>query len=265
MLFSEPPRSQVDVDFSIFGFPVRVSVWFWVVMAALGWEHTLIGQTSADRIKLMLSWILAAFLSILIHELGHAFMSRRFGMTSRIVLHHAGGVAISSGTRNPREQIAISLAGPFAQLAAAFVLMLFIAVSGAQIPVPGFVANLLFLPIDQPPIQNEMARWFAIDFLLVSIFWAVFNLFPIHPLDGGQISRQLFIMFDRSTPIRNSLILSIITCAILALLNRGSLMMMMFIYFGILNYLEMQGGMPGRGGYGGGGFRGGYGGRGRGW
>ena len=80
MFLGDPQRTQADLNFSLFGFPVRVSPFFWSVAAILGWG--LVREP-----KLFFLFILAAFLSILIHELGHAFAFRRFGTSARIVLY----------------------------------------------------------------------------------------------------------------------------------------------------------------------------------
>ena len=77
----------------------------------------------------LLIWVLVVFLSIFIHEMGHALAYRQFGTSCRIILYHMGGLAvadsyqspwqISSRRRDPRQDVMISLAGPLMQLGAA--------------------------------------------------------------------------------------------------------------------------------------------------
>ena len=74
----------------------------------------------------MLIFAIVVFVSILVHELGHALAFRRYGTASRIVLYHFGGLAIPeespwgesqwrlSDDRPERNEIVISLAGPVA-------------------------------------------------------------------------------------------------------------------------------------------------------
>jgi membrane-associated protease RseP (regulator of RpoE activity) len=91
--------------------------------------------------------------------------------------------------------------------------------------------------------------------LVINIFWGVINLFPVYPLDGGQIARELFQMFSYDG-VRQSLWLSLVTAGGLALLGfyLGSMFMgIMFAYFGFMNWQMLNshdGG--GFGGYGGG-------------
>jgi hypothetical protein len=78
--------------------------------------------SSGDLLQVLL-WIVVVFISILIHELGHALAFRRYGQDSHIVLHMGGGLTIpetvswGGGYANvvpsPTQQIIITLTGPF--------------------------------------------------------------------------------------------------------------------------------------------------------
>src|SRR5687768_15450997 len=123
-LFQPPAPTRYDLHFNLFGFPVTVHPLFWVVSALLG--------SAGGGIVQLLIWILAVFVSIIIHELGHALAMRRHGIPSQIILHFSGGLTVpeslSWGGRSanvalsPNQEIFISLAGPFAGfILAAFV------------------------------------------------------------------------------------------------------------------------------------------------
>ena len=113
MILAEPPRSPYDVHFQVLGIPVRVSPMFWLGSAILG-----AGGTG----RFWLMCIGCVFVSILVHELGHALVMRRFGESPRVVLTLFGGLAIhqapawsvgvEKGGRSSWRQILISLAGP---------------------------------------------------------------------------------------------------------------------------------------------------------
>lgn len=222
MLLIEPPRTQADLHFRLFGFPVRVSPGFWLGAALLGW-----GASDGGDPTLLLVWISAVFVSIVIHELGHALAFRRTGTAAHIVLYHFGGLAIPdrefstgfsrSRTDRPTNRLLISFAGPAAQLTVASLLMAGLMVSGHSVPFGGFVADLLALP-PGAAVEPVTLRAFVAYFLYVNVYWALFNLLPILPLDGGQIARDLFLLWDRADPVRHSLILSAATAAILAVL-----------------------------------------------
>jgi len=161
--------------------------------------------------------MVAGFVSILIHELGHAFMSRLFGCRHvSIVLHGMGGVAISQGARfNRGEQILVSAAGPGLQALC------------------GGVAIFLLLPgiIPDGPATKLVAY-----FVWVSLVWPIINLIPVYPLDGGQI--LLNILGPRR--IRLTLVISIMAAAAAALavfvLFSSILFPIFLAYFAWQNY-----------------------------
>lgn len=167
MILAEPSNSPADLNFRLFGFPVRVHPFFWLIALLLS------GGGEPARV---LTWMVAVFVSIVVHELGHAFVQRFFGGRSRIVLHGMGGLAISDGVRyTPWRQVLISLAGPLAGFAFATLLYLLVVMVGRIDSV--FVSRLLK------------------DLLSINILWGVINLAPIYPLDGGQVSRELLTMW----------------------------------------------------------------------
>jgi len=98
VFLGEPPRSQGDFQFPIAGFNIRVTPWFWLATALLGIRN--------DDPRLVVVWVIAVFISIVIHELGHAFAFRYYGYNAHIVLYHFGGLAIPAGGRNVRLETA---------------------------------------------------------------------------------------------------------------------------------------------------------------
>ena len=127
MILAEPPPSQGDLHFRLFGFPVRVHPFFWLVCLIMG----LRGSSTPPAE--VIAWLIAVFVSIVIHELGHAFLQRRYGGNPRIVLHGFGGLAICGDCdRSPRSQILISLAGPMAGFLFAGLLLVALRIAGYQ-------------------------------------------------------------------------------------------------------------------------------------
>src|SRR5262245_56270395 len=100
------------MTFSLFGFQVEVQPFFWVTALFLG---SPILRSDGPKAAILV-WIAVLFVSILIHELGHAFAFRRYKVDSTIALHGMGGttygrVLLPLGRR---QSIVVSLAGPFA-------------------------------------------------------------------------------------------------------------------------------------------------------
>jgi Zn-dependent protease len=145
------------------GTPVLLE-WTFLVWALI------IGSTLGDPV-LVVAWLVIVTVSILVHELGHAAALRGWGVPSRIVLHVMGGVTIYEA-RLPtrRSRIAVSLAGP----AAGMVLL-------------GLPALLVTAAWSAP------APWADLLSLVVwvNLGWALVNLLPVLPLDGGHVAHEL--------------------------------------------------------------------------
>lgn len=252
-MFVEPQRTQYDVNFHLFGIPVRVSPWFWALAV-------LLGMRNSDAQQLLI-WVTAVFVSILIHELGHALVIRYYGWTPRVVLYSFGGLAIYDPSFSPwqsgrrvrqsgAKQILISLAGPGAgfALAALIVATLFVTKRAVGFPFVGALGAPLEIaqPLGVPLV------YLVTDLLYVNVFWGILNLMPIYPLDGGQVARELFIANSRDG-IRQSLTLSFVTAIVLAIFAllqlRATYMAFMFGYMAYVNYTQLNG--PFGGGFGG--------------
>jgi Zn-dependent protease len=280
VLLAEPPSTAYDLRFRILGISVRVTPFFWVAAAVLGWDLALgldqevsrAGPVSPEYAPLINSnpgqgillaiWVAAVFVSVLVHELGHALVMRYYGIDSYIVLYHFGGLAVpdhpgmfarSRGFASPGQQIAISAAGPVAQLLLAAILILALILSGSAIlfDVPFFGR---WLPVTDGQQIPSMPLQTAVYFLICpSIVWALLNLLPVYPLDGGQIARELFTGFNVRDGIRNSLILSVATgvgVALYAFLQNDIFLAMFFAMLAYSSYQILQA-YSGRGGFGG--------------
>src|SRR3954451_9356765 len=107
MLLGEPAPTQGDIHFRFLGIPVRIHPFFWVTSVFLG-----IGSKDADPMDILV-WVGVVFVSILVHEFGHATMQRRYGGHPRVTLYGLGGLASCNDCdRSPLRQILILLAGP---------------------------------------------------------------------------------------------------------------------------------------------------------
>lgn len=222
-MIGEPTPSQYDWRFSIFGFPVRVTWLFWLITAALGYSMAMgtnqmfssIGQAPGVG-PFLLIWVACVMVSILVHELGHAIAFRYFGIESHIVLYHMGGLAIPtagfsfnrSGSRrrlNHLDHIVISLAGPGFQFISAILVGAIANALGVFVPTAAeWFEWLAPLGVPNPWTRQGLSidnPWtFAIFnfYVLVSIWWPLFNLLPVYPLDGGHVVQHTAALIRRT-------------------------------------------------------------------
>jgi stage IV sporulation protein FB len=238
LLFAEPPLTRYDLRFNIGPIPVRVHPLFWLITVLFG--------ASAGGLLPLLIWVAVIFVSILIHELGHAVAFRWFGQPARVVLHGAGGLAVPEPVRwggqyasvefRPGQAILISLAGPFAGfLLAGLVLAAVAAAGGVIIPTPLFGV----IPFAEALVPGGWIPNTIVHTLLwVNIFWGLVNLLPVYPLDGGNVARRLLIVADPLDGGRKSLWLSVITGTVVAL---AGLLLLNSIYMAVLfGFLAFQ-------------------------
>lgn len=224
-MLAEPPSTPYDLRFSLVGIPVRVHPLFWLVALLLGMGP------HADP-KLAMLWVAVVFVSVLVHEMGHALVARGFGYQPRITLHGFGGLASYQPTHyDPLRQITIAAAGP----AAGF---LFAALMVALLAAGGYEAMLLSWTIlPGKPILNLYLLVMVHDLLLVNIFWGLINLLPVLPLDGGQIARDILLRIRPRNAIPTAYQLSMVTAAALAVVSLVRLnSFFMCLFFGYLAY-----------------------------
>jgi Zn-dependent protease len=124
------------------------------------------------------------FLSIALHELGHAVVARRNGVgVLGIDLWVFGGLAkLSRDSESPGEEFRIAAAGPAVTLLITVVAFIGVAVFSHQ----DWGDNLAGTVGDSSPVL-ALAAWTA----LVNAGLLVFNLVPGFPLDGGRIARAI--------------------------------------------------------------------------
>ncbi len=142
--------------------------------------------------------MLALFVCVVLHELGHSLVAQRFGIPVReIVLLPIGGVAmLGKMPRKPVQELLIAIAGPLVNVVLAIGLVFALGVRG-DLPLDG--SGLLALSKAAPSVETLLQWLLAAN---VSLF--VFNLIPAFPLDGGRILRAvlaMFLGFSRGTKI----------------------------------------------------------------
>jgi len=167
--------------FTVFGFSVKADP-SWLILAVLVLWTLAEGlfPSQYEGYRSSTYWAMAAlgmiglFGSIILHELGHSLVARRFGLPIKdITLFVFGGVAdMEDEPPNAKVELAVALAGPVTSMALA---ALFFA-----------VARLLPPAVAPPPVAGVLVYLVWINAIL-----AVFNLIPAFPLDGGRVLRAL--------------------------------------------------------------------------
>ena len=232
--------TRFDLRFSILGVPVRVHPLFWLIALLLG---------SSGALLQIPIWIFVVFISVLIHEMGHAMAFRFYGIRSQIVLHAMGGLTIpeaapwgtgwASVSPSPKQEIVISLAGPFTGFLFAVVVMAMVIFTGGALHTSMLFG---FIPLPLTAILGgQILSIFLTLFLFVNVFWGLFNLLPVFPLDGGQVARNILIQYDPYDGARKSLWVSVVAGGVIALFG---LLVMRSVYiallFGILAFQSYQ-------------------------
>ena len=246
LLFQVPPPTRYDLRFNLAGFPVRVHPLFWLIAVLLGY--------SSGNILQILIWVLVVFISILVHELGHALAFRRYGLSSQIILHFAGGLTVPESTvwgsrwanvaLGPNQNIFISLAGPGAGFLLAALVIAGVVLAGGSIITTRLLGFIPFPGFAVLPFGGNLLSMFVTAMLWVNIFWGFVNLLPVHPLDGGNVARNALIQIDPVDGVRKSLWVSVITGVLIALAAffflRSLYMAVLFGFLAFQSYQSLQ-------------------------
>lgn len=152
-----------------------------VWVAAVGWNQ---GGLAAALDGIL--FICLVFLCVVLHEFGHVFAARRYGIrTPDITLLPIGGVAnLERMPERPTHELVVAIAGPLVNVVIAALLIVFL---GARFD----ITEMAELQAAQMSMAGRLA---AVNVILI-----VFNLIPAFPLDGGRMLRALLAMrLDRA-------------------------------------------------------------------
>jgi Zn-dependent protease/predicted transcriptional regulator len=165
--------------FRLFGFEVRVDA-SWLIIAALVTWSLAVGLFPykypglAPGVYWWMGVVGAAALfgSIVVHELSHSLVARRFGLAMKgITLFVFGGVAeMEEEPANAKVEFLMAVAGPIASI---------------LIGTACYLAYRAGRGVWPVPVVGVVAYLFWINWIL-----AAFNLVPAFPLDGGRVLRS---------------------------------------------------------------------------
>ncbi len=228
-MFGPVGRTPYDLRFRLFGIPVTVIPWFWLAAVITGWTNE-----TAQHPEMLLVWVGCFFVSILVHEMGHALTALFFGWPPAIYLYGFGGLAVYRPTygHSTWRSVLISFAGP----GAGFLLLGLVAAAQIAILTTGWFENLT------PAAERRLAD-FLFDMIWINLIWGVVNLFPVLPLDGGRIAEALLIRFRPWDGQRLAATLSVVVggvAGVFFFLHRDRFGTYPAIFFGLLAFTNLQ-------------------------
>lgn len=168
------------------GIPIYLHWSFWLLIGWVVLSSLLTGGGDAGLLLSRLVIVGGLVLSVILHELGHAFAARFFGIPTRdITMYPFGGVAsLARLPEKPLQELIVALAGPLVNF-------LLIGVFGFLLWLLGapqvFSPEVLILrPAGIPSLWYFLYALSAMNAIL-----AIFNLLPAFPMDGGRVLRAL--------------------------------------------------------------------------
>ena len=170
----------------IAGIRIQVHVTFLLLLAAL---PLFLASNLRDALEVVLV-VLSVFGCVVLHELGHAFAARRYGVQTReIVLLPIGGLArLERMPEKPSQELVVALAGPLVNVV--------LAALG--------IAGLLVAGETPAQVIAHRAEGYVEFMVFANLTMLAFNLVPAFPMDGGRVLRALLAMrmpFPRATRI----------------------------------------------------------------
>ncbi len=178
--------------FSIGSIPIKIYPLFWFLIFAIGWINTFSFPGT-------LVWAVVIFVSVLVHEMGHALTATLFGQRVNIELYGMGGMTQRQGPKLKLwQEFLIVLDGPIAGF------LLFIIACQFGVTFSTKSDSLVVLGI-------KIAMY-------VNLVWTLINLIPVLPLDGGHLMRIFFESILGLRGVKVAYFLSMLVAGLIGLL-----------------------------------------------
>jgi Zn-dependent protease len=211
-----PPMNQNRSSWAfqvgtVAGIPIRVHLTFLMLLLWL-----VLGSETGHAIHEAI-FVILVFVCVLLHELSHALVAKRFAVQTRdITLYPFGGIASIVTHPTAKAELFIALAGPISNI---------------------ILAAGLFSWVNPASIENlQVDTLTLVDRLFVTnIALALFNLLPALPMDGGRVLRAVLNLMNVKHATRIAARISQGLCLILAVtalyIEQPMLFVIAFIIF----------------------------------
>ena len=198
-------RGWQGIQFSLGGIPILIRPAFVLITIVFGSA----GGTASHAAL----WVGIVFVSIMIHELGHAGAMRAFGFSPTIELHAMGGLTAWSREKTPTagQRLIVTACGPGAGL------------------ILGGLVTVVRMNLDAG--ADPMIVWVVRQAQWVNIGWSVINLMPVLPWDGGLILDAAVEVIGKKPRPKVAAVVSVLMGACVALFGIWAKQIML-IYFG---------------------------------
>lgn len=179
----------------------------------------------------------AVFACVLAHEMGHALVAKRYGLSVHdVTLLPIGGVArIEHRALTPRTETVIALAGPLVNVAIAGVLTPVVIAVAVVTSIGEALGYLVYA-------EQLSLVGFVIYLWIANLVLAIFNLIPAFPMDGGRILRaQLAARRGRIVATQYAVIVGqgfALAVAFLGLISGN--FMLLFVTIFIIFYAQIE-------------------------
>lgn len=178
----------------MFSIPIKINASFLILIAFLSFF------LSFNFVKIGI-WLFIFIISLLIHELGHAYTAQFFGQKAEITLHMWGGTTLRRGPKLKLwQEFFIVLNGPLLEFL--------------------FLLGNYFLLHNLKIESSDSLIIYALNIsIMINSLWLLFNLIPTLPLDGGHLLKILLQSIFGFKGYKASVILSFFLSTLLALLG----------------------------------------------
>jgi Zn-dependent protease/CBS domain-containing protein len=218
-----------------FGIDLKVHWAFFLLPAIVGFLAYR-GTQSLTNTAISIGIVVALFVCVLLHELGHSVVAQRLGIDVQdITLLPIGGLArMKAIPEKPGDEVKIAVAGPLVNVVLA----------------PLFLVPALLIGLDLAtfgnPLFGQVSSVAQILFYLgvLNIFLAVFNMLPAFPMDGGRVLRGILsVRFGavRATNISATVgqILAAVGFVLGIFVNPVLILISVFVFFGASGEAQM--------------------------